>query len=247
MRVKLILSYDGSRFYGFQRQNNENEHFQTVTGVLEKSLKALGIHAPTVGSGRTDRGVHALRQVVHLDLPPFWEKEYEKLRSLLNRSLMPHLHIQQIHPTLPNFHARFSAQKRLYRYFLYDGVYQPFYAHYALHVNALDVQRLHHVAQSFQGAHNFEFFKKQGGGLTRDERILYKVGAYRYKHLIVIYFLGDAFLRSQIRMMCNALLKVCYNEIREEELIAQLRREKKVSTTLLPPSGLYLSRIFYET
>ncbi|NCD12839.1 MAG: tRNA pseudouridine(38-40) synthase TruA [Epsilonproteobacteria bacterium] len=245
MRVKIVLRYDGSYFYGFQQQKNEKNSFQTVAGLLESKLNHLHIDSQIVGSGRTDRGVHALAQVIHIDLPPLWHTQLEKLHYLLNRALMPHISIQYITPVSKTFHARFSAQKRLYRYVLYDGMYQPFYANYALHVRTLDVKKLHLLAQQFKGFHNFEFFKKQGGGTTKDERTIFSAGAYRHKGMIIIYFQGDAFLRSQIRMMCDFLLKVCYNELSLEDLIAQKERQKRISTTLLPPCGLYLSRIFY--
>ncbi|AFL68429.1 tRNA pseudouridine(38-40) synthase TruA [Sulfurospirillum barnesii] len=245
MRLKITLSYDGSAFYGFQHQKNENTAFKTVAGSLEQSLKHLNIHTQVVGSGRTDRGVHALAQVIHLDVPPLWQTQLEKLQYLLNRTLLPHIHIKHISPVTQDFHARFSAKKRLYRYVLYDGMCQPFYANYALHVKPLDVQKLHTLAQVFTGFHNFEFFKKQGGGTTKNERTLFRTGAYRYKNFIVLYFFGDAFLRSQIRMMSDFLLKVCYKERRLEDLVAQINREKRISTALLPPQGLYLSRIYY--
>lgn len=79
----------------------------------------------------------------------------------------------------------------------------------------------------------------------KDERTIFKAGAYRHKNLIIIYFLGDAFLRSQVRMMCSSLLKVCDGTLNFEDLIAQRDRKMKVSTTLIPACGLYLSRVFY--
>jgi tRNA pseudouridine38-40 synthase len=105
--------------------------------------------------------------------------------------------------------------------------------------------KLNEYAQIFVGFHNFEYFKKLGGGATKDERTIFKAGAYRYKNLIIIYFLGDAFLRSQVRMMCGSLLKVCHNELSLDDLIEQRERRMKVSTTLIPACGLYLSKVFY--
>ena len=244
MRVKITLSYDGSAFHGFQIQKDETKATQSVAGALTCALKRVNIDATNVGSGRTDAGVHATHQVVHIDLPSFWH-DLEKLKSHLNGFLHPSVFIQNITPVTPSFHARFDAKKRLYRYVLYDGVYQPFLANYALHVEALDVSKLNQYAQAFVGFHNFEYFKKLGGGTTKDERTIFKAGAYRYKHLIIVYFLGDAFLRSQVRMMCGSLLKVCDGTLSYNDLIAQRDRKMKVSTTLIPACGLYLSRVFY--
>lgn len=244
MRVKITLSYDGSSFLGFQIQKNETKTSQSVAGALTRALRRVNIDADVIGSGRTDTGVHATHQIVHIDLPSFW-KDLENLKLHLNGFLYPHIFIQSIAPTSPSFHARFDAKKRLYRYVLYDGAYQPFLAHYALHVKPLDVMKLNEYAHTFVGYHNFEYFKKLGGGSTKDERTIFKAGAYRYKHLIVIYFLGDAFLRSQIRMMCGSLLNVCDGVLSHENLIAQRDRNMKVSTALIPACGLYLSRVFY--
>ena len=245
MRVKITLSYDGSFFIGFQIQKKETPSAQSVAGALTKALKRVNIETSVVGSGRTDTGVHATHQVLHLDLPPFWS-DLTRLRSHLNSFLSPHIFIQSITPVSPSFHARFNAKKRLYRYILYDGAYQPFLANYALHVKPIDVAQLHAYAQVFVGFHNFEYFKKLGGGTTKDERTIFKAGAYRYKHLIVVYFEGDAFLRSQVRMMCGSLLKACEGRLSYDDLIAQRERKMKVSTSLIPACGLYLSRVFYE-
>lgn len=242
-RVKIILSYDGSLFYGFQRQS-EKTLFKTVMGDVEKALSALNIHSPIVGAGRTDTGVHALGQVIHCDIPPFW-KDLSALTFHLNTLVHPSIHIKAIEPVHNTFHARFDAQKRLYRYIMYDGVYKPFLANYALHVKSLDISKLHAYAKVLEGSHDFGFFKKEGGGATSNYRTLFKAGAYRYKHLIVLYFLGDAFLRSQVRLMSGMLLGICNGKITHEALVAQRDKVAKSFTTPIPSCGLYLSRIYY--
>jgi len=244
MRVKITLSYDGSHFIGFQIQKNETKTSQTVAGAITRALKRINIDENVVGSGRTDTGVHATHQVVHIDLPAFWNN-LEKLKDHLNGFLNPYIHIKSISTVSSSFHARYSAKKRLYRYVLYDGAYQPFLANYALHVKSLDVMKLNDYAQIFVGFHNFEYFKKLGGETTNDERTIFKVGAYRHNNFIIIYFLGNAFLRSQVRMMCGSLLKACEGSLSYEDLIAQRERKMKVSTTLIPACGLYLSRVYY--
>lgn len=242
-RVKAILSYDGSCFEGFQRQE-DNKHHKTVAGTLEEALHKLNIQTTVVGAGRTDTGVHALAQVIHFDIPSFWEN-VEKLHHYLNLSLHPSIHIHSLVAVDSTFHARFSAKRRLYRYVLYDGSYQPFLAPYALHVKPLDVASLHHFAQCFVGKHQFGYFKKEGGSKTSELRTIYQAGAYRHKGLIVLYFLGDAFLRSQIRMMTDMLLKVTHQTLLPEALFEQRDMRAKYSSTLSPACGLYLSRIYY--
>ncbi|MCD8544655.1 MAG: tRNA pseudouridine(38-40) synthase TruA [Sulfurospirillum cavolei] len=159
MRVKVTLSYDGSAFNGLQKQAFDAD-VKTVAGTLEKALKRLHIDSTPVASGRTDTGVHALAQVVHFDVPTPWS-DLTKLRHYLNRSLMPHCYVKKIEPVDECFNARFDAKKRLYRYVMYEGTYQPFFSAYALHVSSLDVAKLDTLAKLFEGKHAFGFFKKQ--------------------------------------------------------------------------------------
>lgn len=243
-RIKITLSYDGSFFNGFQIQKDEHKGRMSVSGLIEKALSTLNIHSKIIGSGRTDASVHAFAQVIHCDVPPFWNN-LETLKYRLNLLLSPHIFIKKIETVESTFHARFSAKKRLYRYIMYDGKYQPFLANYALHVQTLDVNVLNHYTRYFIGKHSFGFFKKTKGADTKEERTIYKAGAYRYHGFIVLFFEGDAFLRSQIRMMTDMLLKVCDKKLSLEDLIAQRDKVKKSSTTLSPACGLYLSKISY--
>ena len=162
MRVKITLRYDGSHFNGFQIQKNETKTSQSVAGAITRALKRVNIDSTLVGSGRTDAGVHATNQVLHIDLPSFWS-DLSKLQFQLNALLEPYIFIQSIFPAADSFHARFDAKKRLYRYVLYDGAYQPFLANYALHVKPLNVIELNNYAQVFVGLHYFEYFKKLRG------------------------------------------------------------------------------------
>jgi tRNA pseudouridine38-40 synthase len=110
-RVKAVITYDGSPYYGFQKQTSTSK---TITYEIENALHSLQIHTPIVGSGRTDAGVHASGQVIHFDLPPFWS-DLEKLKLNLNRKLHD-IQFKHICFVPSDFHARFHAKKRLYRY-----------------------------------------------------------------------------------------------------------------------------------
>jgi len=114
MRVKLTISYDGSKFRGFQAQRDGTA---TVANTLESAFASLGIKEKFNASGRTDSGVHALNQVVDIKLPPYWS-DLMKLKIMLNRRLHPSIHIKSIDKVKDSFHARFSAKKRQYRYII---------------------------------------------------------------------------------------------------------------------------------
>ena len=138
-RIKLTISYDGSKFNGFQIQKNNNK-LKTVAGTITKVLKKLNIQTNIIGSGRTDSGVHATAQVLHFQIPLFWN-DLEKLKSKLNLMLDQSIYVKKIQRVDEDFNARFSAKKRLYRYVLYSGNYQPFHAPYALHVDNLNTKK----------------------------------------------------------------------------------------------------------
>lgn len=241
-RVKIAVSYDGSRFYGSQIQ--KEKHYRTVNGTLQKALEKLGIHSQIVASGRTDKDVHATHQVIHIDLPPFWN-DLKKLKTSLNRLISPDIYIQSIISTDKEFHARFSAKKRLYRYIISTKKFTPFSSKYCLHKENIDVKNLDKIVKKFQGEHNFEYFKKIGSDNKSDIRVIYKSGAYSYKEFIIIYFLGNSFLRSQVRMMVQFSLDVLQEKYTQKELLEQLDKKKKHSTSLVSASGLYLSKIYY--
>jgi tRNA pseudouridine38-40 synthase len=243
MRVKIAISYDGSMFNGFQIQNN-GQKVITIAGVITKELKKLNIKTILVGSGRTDTGVHATSQVIHFEIPEFW-KNIEKLKDELNRLIKPYIYIKKIELVDKNFHARFSAKKRLYRYVLYSGEYQPFLSRYALHVNNIDIKKLDLAIKNFIGIHDFKNFKKQGSETSSNIRRVFKAGVYKYKNMTIIYFLGDSFLRSQVRMMCSSALEVMNDKLTSTQLKEQLSKNKQHSTTVIPATGLYLAKVFY--
>lgn len=243
MRVKATISYDGSKYHGFQIQTNNNK-LSTVAGELTKILKNLNIQTNIVGSGRTDTGVHATAQVIHFETPPFWN-DLKKLKKRINQQLSSSLHVKDIQQVDENFHARFHAKKRLYRYVLYTGEYQPFLAPYALHVKDINTTKLNTILKNFVGVYDFEYFKKTGSITHSNTRELYKAGAYQYNNFTIIYFLGNSFLRSQVRMMCNFAIEVMNNKLTSNQLKEQLNNTQKHSTGVTPSSGLYLSKIYY--
>ena len=110
IRTKILLSYDGSVFNGFQIQKDEKKSKRSVAGIITDAFKTLNIDTKIVGSGRTDTLVHAIHQVIHVDLPRFW-KDTKQLQISLNKLVHPHIHIQKIEYAQQTFHARFSAKK----------------------------------------------------------------------------------------------------------------------------------------
>ncbi len=241
-RVKITFSYDGSKFFGSQIQNGKQK--ATVMGVLQEAFRSLHVNNIPQASGRTDKGVHALNQVFHIDIPHYCF-DLDKLKRNLNHMIMPFIYIKQIKFTTFDFHARFSAKKRLYRYIVSHDKFNPFLANYCVFLPELDANVLNQNAKEFIGKHDFKYFKKQGSITKNDTRMIYQSGAYRYKSYTILYFLGNSFLRSQIRMMCSFLFKIEKKSLNNDDLRQQLNLISKIDTSLVPAHGLYLSKIYY--
>jgi len=240
MRVKAVIEYDGSKFYGFQKQNSTP---YTVTTQLELALKSIKIDSSIVGSGRTDRGVHASGQVIHFDIPSFWEN-ISKLKYVLNQKLKS-IKIKHITKVDTNFHARFSAKKRVYRYIFKTSSLSVFEQNYISYYPPFDASKLHLALKLFIGQHDFALFYKTGSLTHTTIRTIYnsryiKRGDYHY-----IYFEANGFLRSQVRMMVDASMQVAKGELSINELKTQIKTIHQYSTRLAPPSGLYLAKIIY--
>ena len=242
MRVKITLQYNGTTFMGSQVQKSTSN---TVMGALQHAFHRLGIDTVPVASGRTDRGVHATGQVVHCDLPPHWH-HYERLKTILNRHLPSAIHIRSIHAAAADFHARFSAKRRVYRYIMSEAEPNPFEADFiTFSGTALDVALLNDAMGAFVGTHNFERFKKSGSDTSHDLRIIYKAFAYRWRGKVVLTFEGSGFLRSQIRMMVGFLLQINAGRRSKADLAEQLGCRADFKIKPAPHNGLYLARIKY--
>ncbi len=242
MRVKITLSYDGSCFEGYQIQKKTQN---TIASKLYKAFKTLNINSKIEASGRTDRGVHATNQVIHTDLPSFWS-DLEKLKTFLNRQLLPHIYIKKIEKTSSSFHARYDAKRRVYRYIVSTKEPSVFLTPYVTFVKDLDKERLKEAVKIFEGIHDFEYFKKSGSDTKNFVRKIYKTKVYDYRDFTIFYFEANGYLRSQIRMMVGFLLKISEGKLNANQLKNQLDKKEITSTTLAPANGLYLAKIKYK-
>ena len=240
MRVKAVIAYDGSVYQGFQKQTTTNK---TVTGTIEKALHSLQIDSSIVGSGRTDSGVHATGQVIHFDLPDFWS-DLDKLTLNLNRKLTE-IQFKHISSVSHDFHARFSARKRLYRYIFKIQKPSIFEQKYISYYPEFDALLLKQALTLFVGEHNFDFFHKTGTVTHTTVRKIYQANHIQRNNYHYIYFQANGFLRSQVRMMVEAAMQYAREEMTEEQLLEQIECHKKHTTKLAPPEGLYLAKILY--
>jgi tRNA pseudouridine38-40 synthase len=240
MRVKAIIIYDGGKFQGFQKQKSTKN---TISSAIEIALRSLGIDDSIRGSGRTDAGVHATGQVIDFLIPNFWT-DLKKLKYELNRKL-EHISVKNISVVNDDFHSRFSAKKRLYRYVFKSSTPSIFEKPYVSYYPPFDEHHLKKALKSFEGEHDFSNFIKTGSITHTNIRQIYKAYYKPYKNYHIIYFEANGFLRSQVRMMVEGALAVAKNEWSIESLKKQLNLKEKTMTKLAPPEGLYLAKIIY--
>lgn len=239
-RVKAIIAYDGGHFQGFQKQKSTP---YTITSTIEKALHSIGIHQDIRGSGRTDAGVHATGQVIDFEVPEFWS-DLAKLKEVLNRKLK-YIAFKHISFVEENFHSRFSAKKRVYRYIFKTTIPSIFEQDYVAHYPTFDSSLLKEALKIFEGTHDFSNFIKTGTITHTNVRHIYKAYYKSYNHYHIIYFEANGFLRSQVRMMVEASMHIALKKLSLEKLQEQLERKERYLTKLAPPEGLYLARILY--
>jgi len=240
MRVKAIVAYDGNFFEGFQKQTRTTK---TITTSIETALKSLHIESPIIGSGRTDAGVHATGQVISFDLPHFWS-DREKLLRELNRKLK-HIEFKHISQASDDFHARFHAKRRIYRYVFKQKKPSIFEENYISYYPSFDPNRLCEVLKYFEGEHDFCFFYKSGSKIHTTIREIYSTSYKQRGEYHFIYFEANGFLRSQVRMMIEIVMLYADNKITMNELKDQIDAKERYCTNIAPAEGLYLARVIY--
>lgn len=240
--IKLIYSYDGSMFYGFQRQPDK----RTVQGEIEKLLNILlKEEINLISSGRTDRGVHALMQVSNFktnsNIPT------SRLLYALSRGLPSDIVIKDVIEEEINFNSRFDAKKREYEYII-TSLKNPFRARYeSFYKEKIDILKLKEIMKEYIGVHNFNNFRMSDCGSKNPMREIYELDIIRLdEYRIKIRILGNAFLKSQIRIMVQTALDIYFGKA-NKDLIKNMfiNNNKMFKKRVASPEGLYLSKIYY--
>jgi tRNA pseudouridine38-40 synthase len=245
-RLKLTLAYDGTLFAGWQSQAHEN----TIQDHLEKAIrcvvgKAVRVH----GAGRTDAGVHALAQCAHIDLPDRVRSPNDWQRTL-NALLPARIRVMRARYVSNEFHARFSARAKTYRYRIWAGpVLPPFEVNRAWHITApVDFGKLGSAASAFAGKHDFRAFTANRGKPNENtQRTIRRVRTKKSGAMITIEFEGDGFLYKMVRLMVGSIVECALGKIPLQTLKDRLSLPSGVSVARLvaPAAGLILVRIRY--
>jgi tRNA pseudouridine38-40 synthase len=242
--IKLLLSYDGTDFSGWQRQRDR----RTVQQVLEEAIGRLtGVVPATNASGRTDAGVHALGQVVHfLTVSRHAPEVFVKA---LNATLPPDVRVKEAWEMPQSFHATLDAQAKLYRYVIDNGaIADPFQTRYSWHVyQSLDIAAMHSAAQSLRGRHDFHSFETHWPNRTSSVRTIAHIAVNRMNDAIWIDVEADGFLYNMVRSIAGTLVEVGKGKWPEAQVAEVLAAEdRRVAGPTAPPQGLFLVRVRYE-
>lgn len=238
---KAVIAYDGSAFCGFALQ----KHKRSVLGALQDGFKRVGIEGEILGASRTDKGVHATRQVISFKNAYLHTYDTHALLALLNTKLYPHIALRSIQCVDWGFHPRFSAKWRAYRFLLSSSSPNPFLARYVSYAKIGDKARFASALGMFKGEHNFLLFKKNGSYTQHNRREIFNIAYYSHSGLDIVYVRGNGFLRSQVRLMVGAALSVSRGEMSMQALGEQLLAKKRHYYYPIAPQGLYLCGIGY--
>lgn len=244
MKYLITFSYDGSKYYGYQKQPNK----PTIQQEIENVLTQLNSNNPVIisASGRTDSGVHALNQKAHFVL----DKDYDvnKLQYSMNKMLSSSIYIKKVEKKDDSFHARFDVKKKKYTYKINVGEYNPLDYNYIYQYNKeLNIEEMKKAIKYFEGIHNFKSFTKIDEEKETYEREIFEANIIKEKNIILITFIGTGFMRYMVRNMVGLLVEIgsgkknfeCVKDI----LLAEDRTKAGIT---IDPNGLYLEEVYYE-
>lgn len=261
IRLRIDLAYDGAPFAGFARQPDQT----TVQGSLEGALSRLmgrgcqGMIELTC-AGRTDRGVHAEAQTVHVDVPAGWARleNLPTLTKTLDAMVGPPITIYRIRRVPSSFDARFSATQRRYRYRLFQRVAMPpLWHHDTWHVGQpLDVQRMDEAGQALLGTHDFTSFCRRrivrlADGSTVDKTMVRRIDRLTVRRsrpagLVLVRIDGAAFCHQMVRSITGCLVEVGLGKQSVSYLAMVLAaRDRSVAAPVAPARGLSLVGVRY--
>lgn len=242
-KVKCVVSYDGSHYHGWQIQPFQS----SIQQVIESALSKIHKHEVKIyGAGRTDKGVSAIGQVFHFDseLNMTSDQYYKAINALLPADI----YVRQVNFENDDFHARFSARGKWYRYSVNCGEYNPLEVNYCLQLNqTLDIEKMRLAGQILVGQHDFTAFNATPLDEISDQvRTITKIAITRQDDKVILDFEGDGFLRYMVRMLTQTLIEVGLGKLSVDQVKSLLDScDKNAHSYLAKASGLTLMAVIY--
>lgn len=245
-KTRLLLSYDGTNYHGWQIQKNA----ETIQSVLERKLRiVLREEVHVIGSGRTDAGVHARGQVAHFEhRQPI---DYFSFLGSINGVLPFDIRVHKAEAVPREFHAQYSVLSKVYHYYLHlDRVMDPFKRGYAFHVlKKINMEILHEAAQLFIGTHDFTSFANEAhtGCAAYDPiRTIKRLDVVLENGGIHLEFEADGFLYKMVRNIVGILLEAAGGKIMPSDIPAIFEaKDRRRAGVAVPPHGLFLMQVIY--
>lgn len=241
---KLKISYDGSRYFGWEHQPDR----ETIQGKIETVLARMVDKdmVDVIGAGRTDAGVHARAMIanVHLDT----QMSPEEIRDYANRYLPDDIAILEVREAADRFHARYKAVGKTYRYTCFDGPVKPVFdrKYYTPLDQELDVEAMQEAAHFLEGKHDYKSFCGNSRMKKSTVRIVDTITVRRRKGYVYLTFHGTGFLQNMVRIMSGTLIEVGLGRKSPEEVGEILEAcDRKVAGPTAPAKGLCLLKVDY--
>ena len=243
MRIKAVTKYKGTSFYGWQKQVNEI----SVQQVIEEALKKIsGEDIIIYGAGRTDAGVHAYGQVFHFDITK--DIELDKFKYSLNCVLPHSISIISMEKVDDNFHSRYDAKGKHYRYLISLNEKEPFKLETTYNcLFPTDITLFTKAIKLFEGKHNFKNFTSKEEDNDNFVRDVYKIDVNVNGNDIIIDLYANGFMRYMIRYLIGASLAIAWKKEDISYISNLLDNDSKrtITSYKAPPQGLYLMEVLY--
>lgn len=244
-RILFTIAYDGSDFFGWQKQPDEN--IRTVQGEFEKALgRFFKKNVECIGASRTDRGVHAMGQRAVIDIDT--TVPTEKFPLALHSFLPEDISVVKAEDVSEEFHPRYDCVKKTYQYKIYNGKYRnPICRKYSEYCHVfLDEKKMNEVSKAFIGTHDFKAFAASGNSSKTTIRTIFDIDVKREGEFVVITVTGDGFLYNMIRIMAGTLMLAGTGKLDFDGLLKIIEsRDRTKAGKTAGPNGLTLMEINY--
>lgn len=243
----LMIQYDGSRYDGWQRQGNTPN---TIQEKLEAILEQLyGAPIELHGSGRTDAGVHALRQIANYRVPRMMSRySCQEIQHYFNEYLPRDIRVLAVEKAAERFHARLSATSKVYEYRIDCGdIANIFDRRYLLRVEEpLNLDKMQEAASYLIGTHDFKAFCANRHMKKSTVRTIYEITFTQEEGILCIRYRGDGFLYNMVRILTGTLLEVGMGDLPPAHIPAILEsRDRTQAGFTAPPKALFLVDVYY--
>ncbi len=241
-RIKCIISYDGSGYMGFQVQ----DQLPTIELMLMNAInRVTNEEVKVYASGRTDRGVHAIGQVIHFDT----NKEIKEYgwKKAINSFLPDDIRVVSVSIVDESFHSRFSAKSKEYHYIVSTNDYDIFNRNYMVFYKNLNIKAMKKALKMLEGTHNFKGFCSGDVDSRKDfVKTIYKARLKEKNGILTFSFEGSGFLKYQIRRMMGLVLDIGLGRDTLDKIAVVFdTKDPKVSHKNADPQGLYLYKVSY--